>query len=225
MDATASSALDVVTEPEVVRSGGPGALDAAAAALASGRLVAFPTDTVYGLAADPRVEGATPAVFAAKRRSRELTLPVLVANLEQARAVASLDRRAVVLAQEYWPGPLTIVLRRTAASSSWDLGEQRASVGVRVPDHPLALELLERAGPLAVTSANISGEAPARDCEEVLRALADHLAVILCWGPAPQGRASTVVDLTGERTRVLREGEVSASEIEAALERAAEGLE
>ena len=214
-----------MNEPEVVRSGGPQALEAAAAALASGRLVVFPTDTVYGLAADPRVEGATPAVFTAKRRSRELTLPVLVADLEQARAVASLDLRAEALAERYWPGPLTIVLRRTASSSSWDLGEHRASVGMRVPDHPVALELLRRTGPLAVTSANISGEPPSSDCDEVVRTLGGGVAVVLCWGPAPEGRASTVVDLTGRRPQVLREGEVSSAEIETTLERASEGLE
>ena len=214
-----------MAEPRVIRAESPAALDEAETALAAGLLVVFPTDTVFGLAADPVVEGATGAVFATKRRARELTLPVLVANLEQARSVASLDRRAEALAERYWPGPLTIVMRRTAASSSWDLGEHRASVGMRVPDHPVALELLRRAGPLAVTSANISGEPPSRDCDEVVRTLGDGIAVVLCWGPAPGGRASTVVDLTGQQPQVLREGEVSSAEIETTLERASEGLE
>ena len=96
---------------------------------------------------------------------------------------------------------------------------------MRVPDHPVALELLRRVGPLAVTSANISGEQPSRDCDEVARALGDGVAVILCWGPAPGGRASTVVDLTGQRPQVLREGELSSAEIETTVERASEALE
>lgn len=212
-------------EPRVVRDEAPETLDEAARALASGMLVVFPTDTVFGLAADPTAEGATGAVFAAKRRSRELTLPVLASGIEQARTVASFDRRAEAVAEQYWPGPVTTVLRRTASSRSWDLGEERASVGVRVPDHPVALELLRRTGPLAVTSANVSGEPPALDCEEILRVLGDHVALILCWGAPPHGRASTVVDLTAGRARVLREGEVSLAEIQEVVESASEALE
>jgi tRNA threonylcarbamoyl adenosine modification protein (Sua5/YciO/YrdC/YwlC family) len=202
----------------------PEAIEAAAAALAAGRLIVMPTETVFGLAADPTEEGATGRVFAAKRRSRELTLPVLVADLQQARGVAALDPRAEALAAVHWPGPLTIVARRRGATASWDLGDERGSVGVRVPDHPLALSLLRRTGPLAVTSANVSGESSASDCDGVLRDIGDHVAVALCWGPAPRGRSSTVADVTGPEVRVLREGDISSAAIRAVTEGAPEGL-
>ena len=209
---------------EIFREERPEALEAAAAALAAGRLVVVPTETVYGLAADPIAEGATDRVFAAKQRPRELTLPILVADLEQAREVAALDSRAEALAAAHWPGALTIVTRRRGASSAWDLGARRGSVGVRVPDHPVALSLLRRSGPLAVTSANVSGEPTASDCEGVLRDLGDHVAISLCWGPIPRGRSSTVVDVTGPEVRVLREGDVSAADIRRVTEGAPEGL-
>jgi L-threonylcarbamoyladenylate synthase len=217
-----SSAAGAVAE--LFETESPEALEAAVAALAAGRLVVMPTETVFGLAADPTAEGATALVFAAKRRPRELTIPVLVADIEQARSVAALDVRAEALALAHWPGPLTIVTRRRGASSSWDLGDERGSVGVRVPDHPVARALLHRTGPLAVTSANVSGASPAPDCGGVLDDLGDHVAVALCWGPAPRGRSSTVVEVTGPDVRVLREGEISSEDIRAIAEGAPEGL-
>ena len=210
---------------EVFREESAEALEAAAAALVAGHLIAMPTETVFGLAADPIAEGATGRVFAAKRRPRELTLPILVADVEQARGVAALDGRAEALAARHWPGPLTIVARRRGASSSWDLGAERGSVGVRVPDHPVALAVLRRTGPLAVTSANLSGREPSADCDGVLRDIGDHVAIALCWGPPPRGRSSTVVDVTGPDVRVLREGDVTATAIRAATEGAPEALE
>lgn len=201
---------------EIFREEGAG-LDAAGAALAAGGLVVFPTDTVYGLAAHPAVEGATRAVFAAKRRSIELTLPILVVDVAQARLVAVLDERAEALAARYWPGPLTLVLPRTEVSASWDLGREAASVGVRVPGHPAALSLLRRTGPLATSSANVSGEPAPDDCDGVLVALGDAVAVYLCWGSAPGGRASTVVDLTAGEPRVTRAGAIAASDLRAVL--------
>lgn len=209
---------------ELFRTEAVEALEAAVVALAAGNLIVMPTETVFGLAADPTDQGATARVFEAKRRPRDLTLPVLVADLPQARAVAALDGRAEALAAAHWPGPLTLVARRRGASSSWDLGEQRGSVGVRVPDHPVALALLRRTGPLAVTSANVSGQSPASDCDGVLRDIGDHVAVALCWGPSPRGRASTVVDVTGPEVRILRGGEISPEAIRAVTEGAPEGL-
>jgi tRNA threonylcarbamoyl adenosine modification protein (Sua5/YciO/YrdC/YwlC family) len=209
---------------EIYRTDAPESFDAAIDALRAGGLVLIPTDTVFGVAADPTVESATAAVFAAKRRSRELTLPVLVADLQQARGVAALDGRGEALAAMHWPGGLTIVARRRGASASWDLGDRRGTVGVRVPDHPLTLALLRRTGPLAVTSANVSGESPAVDCEGAVTALGAHVAVALCGGPAPRGGASTVVDVTGPDVRVLRQGGVSAAAITAATEGGPEGL-
>lgn len=198
-----------------------GELDAAVAALAAGGLVVFPTDTVFGLAARPDVEGATDAIFEAKQRPRSLTLPILVADGTSAWEVAERDGRAARLAAAHWPGPLTLVLRRTAQSSGWQLGDEGGTVGVRVPDHPIALELLRRTGPLAVTSANRSGEPTPDDCAGVRSALGDAVAVYLCAGSAPRGTASTVADLTGAEARVLREGALPSAELLAMLDRGA----
>lgn len=192
------------------------AVAAAAGALGRALLAVIPTDTVYGVAARPDVEGATDRLFHAKRRPRDLTLPVLAATITDAEAVAAFDDRATRLADRFWPGGLTIVLPRTGRSRDWDLGDQRDTVGVRLPANPLALALLERTGPLAVTSANVSGEPTPSDCAGIRAALGDDVAVYLCAGMSPNV-ASTVVDLIGPEPRILREGAVPASAIREAL--------
>jgi L-threonylcarbamoyladenylate synthase len=194
----------------------PGAVDAAEQALEGGGLVVFPTDTVYGLAARPDVPSATGRVFEAKRRPRGLTLPLLCPDLSRAEEVAIIDDRARSLAKRFWPGGLTIVLRRSERSASWDLGDDRRTVGVRVPAHDVALAVLSRAGPLAVTSANPSGEPTPRDCDGVRKALGEAVDVYLCAG-STGGVASTIVDLTGAQPAVLRQGAVSSADIEAAF--------
>jgi L-threonylcarbamoyladenylate synthase len=192
-------------------------IEAAAEALARGRLVVLPTDTVYGVAASPRVPGATARLFEAKRRTRRLTLPVLVAGREQVATVAVLDRRADLLADRFWPGGLTVILPRTPESLRWDLGDKEDTVGVRVPDHPVARGLLAVTGPLAVTSANRSGEPTPSTCRGVREALGEAVSVYLCDDPAP-GRASTVVDLTAAEPEVVREGAIPAARVLAALD-------
>jgi L-threonylcarbamoyladenylate synthase len=194
----------------------PGAVDTAAEAANRGDLVVLPTDTVYGLAARPDLPGGTTKVFEAKRRPRGLSLPVLAPDLEAAAALAAFDGRALALARAFWPGGLTMVLPRTDVSRPWDLGEEGETVGVRVPGHPVARSLLASTGPLAVTSANRSGEPSAATCGDAERALGDHVAVYLCAGSLP-GRASTVVDLTSARPRILRTGAVSPDDLLAAL--------
>ena len=138
----------------------------AIAAARRGDLIVFPTDTVYGIAARPDDAAATDRLFEAKQRPRDLTLPVLVSNAGQAREIARFDDRAARLAQGLWPGALTLVLPRTAASEGWDLGGDRDSIGVRVPDHPLALAVLAGASPdrlaLVVASAPPANTASAR---------------------------------------------------------------
>jgi L-threonylcarbamoyladenylate synthase len=199
-------------------SGGPSerAVDAAERALEEGGLVVLPTDTLYGVAAGPDVPGATGRVFEAKRRPRGLTLPVLCADLSHAEDVAIIDDRARSLAERFWPGGLSMILRRGDRSISWDLGDDRTTVGVRVPAHDVARAVLSRAGPLAVTSANPSGVPTPRDCEGVREALGEAVEVYLCSGSTP-GVASTIVDLTGPEPVVLRQGVVSAADVEAAL--------
>jgi L-threonylcarbamoyladenylate synthase len=201
---------------ELLDADAPEAVDAAARALDDGGLIVLPTDTVYGLAARPDLPGATERVFEAKRRPRGLSLPVLAPDLDAVGAVAVLDGRASALAGAFWPGGLTLVLTRSDLSRPWDLGEERGTVGIRVPGHPVARRLLASTGPLAVTSANRSGEPPAATCGDAERALGDEVAVYLCAGRLP-GTASTIVDLTGDRPRILRTGAVSPDDVLAAL--------
>ncbi|HKX24756.1 MAG TPA: L-threonylcarbamoyladenylate synthase, partial [Actinomycetota bacterium] len=163
------------------------------------------------------ISGATSNLFEAKRRPRDLTLPVLNAELREAESVAAFDDRARLLATRFWPGGVTIVLPRTPAARVWDLGGEVETVGVRIPAHDIALAILERTGPLAVTSANLSGQPTPPDCEGVRRALGEAVAVYLCAGECA-GTPSTVVDVTGPTVRIMREGAVRAADIMAALE-------
>ena len=188
------------------------ALAAAERALSGGRLVVLPTDTVYGVSARPDVPGATGRLFRAKGRSRALTLPVLAADLAAAEQVAPFDDRVRALAQRFWPGALTLVVRRSEASRGWDLGDEQDTVGLRVPGHPVAVALLRRTGPLAVTSANRSGATTPPDCEGVRAALGDSVEVYLCAGRA-SGSSSTVVDVTRSLPRVVRRGGIQEAQI------------
>ncbi|MGH2711015.1 MAG: L-threonylcarbamoyladenylate synthase [Actinomycetota bacterium] len=199
--------------PEVFEQASEEALASITRALDAGRPIVFPTDTVFGIAARPDLPDATSALFDAKERPRELTLPVLVADPEAVRMFAEMDQRAATLAERFWPGPLTLILPRLERSRDWDLGVERDTVAVRVPDHPAALEVLRRNGPLATTSANLSGEPNPLDCEGVRASLGDSVAVYLCAEPSPDGTASTLVDLTGERPEILRDGPVSAEDV------------
>jgi tRNA threonylcarbamoyl adenosine modification protein (Sua5/YciO/YrdC/YwlC family) len=186
-----------------------GPLRDAGAAASAGELIVFPTDTVYGLGTRPDDPAATARLFEAKRRPRDLELPVLVATVGAARSVAVFDDRAEVLAGALWPGPLTLVLPRGADASGWDLGGDVATVGVRAPHHPMALALLAETGPLAVTSANISGRLPVRTCDELQALFGDHVSVYLCQQEPPDGVASTVLDLSHGPATIVREGSLS----------------
>lgn len=191
-------------------SGLEGRLAEAVVAARRGELVVFPTDTVYGIGTRPDDTAATARVFKAKRRSRELELPVLVADVDSARRVAVLDDRAERLAAACWPGPLTLVLARGADASDWDLGGDPATVGLRPPRHAVALALLTETGPLAISSANRSGEPPPATCEELRALFGDEVAVYLCQDEPLEGLASTVLDLAHGPARILREGALPA---------------
>jgi L-threonylcarbamoyladenylate synthase len=186
-------------------------------ALARGGLVVVPTDTVYGVAARPDLPEATARVFAAKGRPRDLTLPVLAADAEAAGLAGALDERALGLARRFWPGPLTLVVPRTDMSMPWLLGEGRDTVGLRVPDHRRTRALLTETGPLAVTSANRSGEPTPPDCDGVKAALGDAVEVYVCDDPRPAGPPSTVLDLTGPEPRILRQGALDSETLLASL--------
>ena len=186
-----------------------GPLGDAAAAARRGELIIFPTDTVYGIGTRPDDPAATARLFEAKRRPRDLELPVLVATLAAARAVAAFDERAERLAAALWPGPLTLVLPRSADAAGWDLGGEPATVGVRAPRHPLALALLADTGPLAVTSANLSGRPPAETCDELQALFGDLVEVFLCQEVPLDGVASTVLDLAHGPATIVREGSLT----------------
>lgn len=190
-----------------------GPLGEAAAAALRGELIVFPTDTVYGLGTRPDDPAATARVFEAKHRPRDLELPVLVAGAETARSIAVFDERADRLAAACWPGALTLVLPRGADASTWDLGGDPATIGIRAPRHPLALAILAETGPLAVTSANRSGHPPVETCDELHSLFGEDVSVFLCQGDRLEGLASTVLDLAHGPASILREGSVARSAI------------
>lgn len=192
--------------------------DAARAALEGG-LIVFPTDTVYGIGTRPDDSTATARLFEAKGRPRDLELPVLVGSTGAARAIAVFDERAEVLALRFWAGPLTIVLPRSASSLAWDLGGDRGTIGVRMPHHPLALAILARTGPLAVTSANRSGEPTPPTCDGVVEVFRDAVEAYLCAEGALGGSPSTVVDLAHSGgARIIRSGAVADETLMSVLE-------
>lgn len=196
------------------------AVGVAASAVVAGALVVVPTETVYGIACRPDDARATSALFAAKRRPSRLSLPVLVGSPQAAWTIAMPSTGATALADAFWPGPLTIVLPRAERSAAWDLGEARATIALRVPDHPLTLAIVRVAGPIAATSANVSGAPPASDADELLRTFGDAVAVYVVERPRASsmgGRASTIVDLSGERPVIAREGPIDRAAIDAAL--------
>lgn len=179
----------------------------ALAALHAGLIVGLPTDTVYGIGADPMNRHAMKRLFAAKGRSDEKAIPVLAASLADARGYGIVPDSVAA----HWPGALTVVVHRTPATPHWVGDDERDTVALRVPDHPVALDLLARTGPLTVTSANRSGEPPASDDAAARAILGDAVAVYL-QGSAPVGRSSTVVDLSGPEPVVVRPGPVEWSE-------------
>lgn len=187
-------------------------VDEIVAALRAGEAVVLPTDTVYGVAALPAVAGATARLRTLKERGADAPFAVLVADRAQAAEVAELPPRATRLADAHWPGPLTLVLPRTAAASRWDLGGDPSTIGIRSPDHPLIQAVARAAGPIATTSANRHGRPTPPTAAEAASALTGEVALTVDGGRLP-GTASTVVDLTGPEPRTLREGPISAADL------------
>lgn len=187
------------------------AIAAAVEALRGGDIVGVPTDTVYGLAADPFHTGASDRLFRAKGRPRNMELPVLVSSIEQAMEMAfAVPEGARRLMRRYWPGPLTLVLPRRPDLEA-DLGEDDATVGVRCPAHPVPLALCEAMGPLATTSANRHGEPPLTTAREVAE-LGATVELVLDAGPCA-GQPSSVLDVTGDVPRLLRPGAIPWEEL------------
>jgi L-threonylcarbamoyladenylate synthase len=203
-------------ETEFASGSAAGALERALAVLSNGGLVAFPTDTVYGLAADIHSAAAIEKIFTAKGRDSQKPIAVLLGSAAQLTLVAqNLPPAAQRLAEAFWPGALTLVVpRRTDLPANLS---PALTIGVRMPDHPLALELLRRSGPLATTSANLSGRQDALSAQDVLDQLSGRIDLVLDGGRVAGGKPSTVVDCTGERLKMLRQGPFTLEQLEAAL--------
>jgi L-threonylcarbamoyladenylate synthase len=182
-------------------------IDAALDALERGLVVGLPTDTVYGIGADPFREEALARLFTVKGRPESKAIPILAADIAGVRRVADLSPDVEAVVARHWPGAVTLVLPRSEGAPTWVGDPETATVAVRIPDHDVALELLDRAGPLAVTSANPSGEPPVVDGEAAETLLGERVAVYVA-GVSPGGVSSTVVDLTGPRAVILRPGPV-----------------
>jgi L-threonylcarbamoyladenylate synthase len=180
----------------------------AKAALGRKELVVVPTDTVYGLACDAFSHEGVTKLLAAKGRDRQAPPPVLIGNAAALEGLAQdIPQLAHKLAETFWPGALTMILK-SQPSLTWDLGETRGTVALRMPDHKIALALLQETGPLAVSSANLTGEPAAITCQQAEIALGSKVKVYLDGGASPKGEASTIVDMTGLVDSVSDSGEL-----------------
>jgi L-threonylcarbamoyladenylate synthase len=199
-------------ETKILPASSPDALPLALEILKRGGLVAFPTDTVYGVGALAFDGIAVESIYAAKDRPVEKAIPVLIGDPDNLVKVSlEVPEITLKLAARFWPGPLTLVVPKHP-----DLPEAVSAaptVGVRVPDHPVARALLRAAGPMAVTSANLSGQPSPVTAQEVFAQLGGRIALILDDGKTPGGVPSTVVDCTGAEPQILREGPISREEI------------
>jgi L-threonylcarbamoyladenylate synthase len=182
---------------------------AAVDAIEAGDLVVLPTDTVYGIAADAFKAAAVQRLLAAKGRGRDMPPPVLISVVESLDALATdIPEAGRKLCDAFWPGPLTVICH-AQTSLMWDLGDTQGTVALRVPDHENTRELLSRTGPLAVSSANLSGQPAATDVYDAESQLLESVAVYLDGGPVSGGEPSTIVDLTGDTPYVVRVGALS----------------
>jgi L-threonylcarbamoyladenylate synthase len=189
--------------------------------LRAGLIVAVPTDTVYGIAADLALPDAIERLFAAKRRPPEKAVAVLLADMAQAETLGEMTPHARVLGERFWPGGLTLVLPvRPDAVLPRVLAAGAPTIGVRVPDHDAPRAIARTLGPLPTTSANVSGELDARDAQEIAARLGDAIALVIDGGPIHGGPASTVVDCTWDLPVILRAGAIPAELIVGELERA-----
>ena len=188
-------------------------LAAAAGAVRGGRLMVLPTDTVYGIGCDAFDPAAVQGLLAAKGRGPQMPVPVLVGSWTTIDGlVLGMPRHARSLIEAFWPGGLSLVLPH-APSLAWNLGDTRGTVMLRMPLHPVALELLRGFGPMAVSSANRTGQPPATTAAEAKQQFGDDVPVYLDGGPSGDPVPSTIVDLTGENPMVLREGAVTADQV------------
>ena len=201
---------------EILRVDHPVALPHAADILSHGGLVAFPTDTVYGLAALPFRAEYIERLYIAKGRNSERAIAILLGDIAQLPQVTpNMGEMALKLANRFWPGPLTLIVQRLPELPG--VLSPNLTIGLRIPNHPTALALLKLVGPLAVTSANLSGQANACTAQEVAAQLDGRIHLILDGGVTPGGVPSTVVDCTNLEPRILRQGPILQVDLQTAL--------
>ena len=197
---------------EILPADDPLAIHRALAILRAGGLVAFPTDTVYGLGAQAFNQTAVESIYLAKDRPLEKAIPILIADVVDLDKVAdAVPALALRLAVRFWPGPLTLVVPKHASLPA--AVSATSTVGVRIPDHGAARALLRAAGPMAVSSANLSGQDNPRTVGEVIRQLNGSIPLVLAGGETRGGIPSTVVDVTGAEPVILREGPITFEQI------------
>ncbi|BDH07793.1 MULTISPECIES: L-threonylcarbamoyladenylate synthase [Streptomyces] len=185
----------------------------AAAAVRRGELVVLPTDTVYGIGADAFSSEAVADLLAAKGRGRNMPTPVLIGSPNTLHGlVTDFSELAWELVDAFWPGALTLVARHQP-SLQWDLGDTRGTVAVRMPLHPVAIELLTEVGPMAVSSGNLTGHPAPENCDAAQRMLGDSVSVYLDGGPTPGNVPSSIVDVSGPVPVLLRQGAISPEEL------------
>ncbi|MET8133422.1 MULTISPECIES: L-threonylcarbamoyladenylate synthase [unclassified Streptomyces] len=185
----------------------------AASAVRRGELVVLPTDTVYGIGADAFTSEAVADLLDAKGRGRNMPTPVLIGSPNTLHGlVTDFSEMAWELVDAFWPGALTLVAKHQP-SLQWDLGDTRGTVAIRMPLHPVAIELLTEVGPMAVSSANLTGHPAPEDCDAAQSMLGDSVSVYLDGGPTPGNVPSSIVDVTGKVPVLLRAGALSAEEL------------
>ena len=200
-----------MAKTEIISTSAPNAIKVGKAIIQDGGLIAFPTDTVYGLAADPFNPAALKKIYQAKARPLEKALPVLIANMNQLKQfVESVSDHVVPLARAFWPGPLTLVMVKKSGLPT-ELSEY-PTIGIRMPDHNFTLRLLCASGPLATTSANISNNSNTRTADEVLAQLDGRVDLILDGGQTPGLTPSTVLKVSHSNLEILRQGPISLDE-------------
>jgi L-threonylcarbamoyladenylate synthase len=203
---------------EILPAEHPQAILRALALIQSGELVAFPTDTVYGLGTSVLDPQAIDRLYVVKGRDSAKAIAVLMGSLDDLPLVATMmSAVALRLAERFWPGPLTLIVARQASLP--DNLSPLPTIGVRMPDHPVALDLLRQTGPMAVTSANLSGQPSTTTARQVHAQLAGRIPLIVDGGQTPGGQPSTVVDCTQSELVLLRLGPLSMETLQAALTR------
>ncbi len=193
-------------------------IDTAITLLKEGDIIAYPTDTVYGLGCDPFQASGIIKLFEAKGRDSNKAIAILIGSIEQARFITDhMTDMALRLCEQFWPGGLTVIVPRK--NSLPELISNTDRIGIRIPDHPVALKILNEYGPLATTSANLSGKPNTRTAQEVYKQLESRVPLILDGGECPGGIPSTVVDCSNDEPVILREGPISEQEIRKTLEK------